>query len=960
MLWNYFRFRWAELQLARFFSKHSGKQTSEDVEDAIIKLMEEVGDPVLDKVYSQIFDMNTAAETRNRAMAIRAFQWLMCAQRSLRISELAEAATANQSETTKREVDDEHILQICSNFIVADASRIAQFAHLSVREYLEKRRGDGIEEYSQEQVHNPVAETCLSYLLDPPIPISGITDFHHGLLSYSVLFWAVHWEKSSDNRGSSSLGKLFASFISKDEVGSPLMDWLETLPRAVDVLPHAEKVLLGSRYSPWTECTLRDRLQDSFSLSTPFFAACAWGFIEVLCNSSEIPNMEWKDFKNRGKSALTVACRYGQDEVVQLLIKNGAPVTAEELGGAVESGSEVVVERLLENGADVNETDISKETALLGAVQLGNCSMARLLLKNGADTTATPPYIYTEDSGGYGLYETATPLHIAAHQGNLEMVELLLDNGADIKADYQWSKGATALHWAIRYYHEEVTKVLVEKEMGIAGTAALHWAWRKVLYAAAKDGDKEAVLRVLNKGADVNAKDEEGRTALHATGTYGKVEITQLLLDYGADVNIKDNSGRTPLHQSSSWLSPEVAQLLLEYGADIDARDDEKRTTLHKAAKDRRWALVELLVEKGADIEAKDANNKTALHEACAGWPEKVQFLLQNGAGIAAETNDGWTALHFAAEHGSEEMVDLLLKQDGINPNPRTKDGRTPLSLAVHRKEGSVVRRLLEHGGVDWDSKGENGYLWDALNYDDEAVVQQLIECGQVSVEETQSEYVYLENWKSTWDNTLLHRAACKGYVASVRWLLVKGSNVKAINSNGDTPLHRAVNVRTAWDEGRIKEIVCLLLENGADIEAKNHEDTTALHMAVGLGDKMLPIVQLLLEKRADINTRDKYGATPLMRTVICGWTKLEETSKFLLEKGADVTIQTNHGSTALHIAASVAYDDKIVRLLLQLLDYGADKAVRDNNGEIALHRRPHWCDSEGVMSLLSLSPSSS
>jgi ankyrin repeat protein len=70
--------------------------------------------------------------------------------------------------------------------------------------------------------------------------------------------------------------------------------------------------------------------------------------------------------------------------------------------------------------------------------------------------------------------------------------------------------------------------------------------------------------------------------------------------------------------------------------------------------------------------------------------------------------------------------------------------------------------------------------------------------------------------------------------------------------------------------------------------------------------------------------------------------------------------IQTNHGSTALHIAASVAYDDKIVRLLQQLLDYGADKAVRDNNGEIALHRRPHWCDSEGVMSLLSLSPSSS
>jgi hypothetical protein len=233
----YSRFRWAELKLARFLSNKSRMRYSEDVTKALDKLMNEVGDPNLDKVYDEIYDTNTQVESTSRAIATRAYQWMMCAQRPLRITELADAASAYQSEESKRETNAESILEICSNFIIADSSNIAQFAHLSVREYLEERKTDGIKEYSQEQAHNLVAETCLAYLLNPPTPISDIEDFQDALPEYSVLFWDLHWERASENRGLSLLGELFAEFLAQDKVGSPLIDWIIVLPSAAESMP---------------------------------------------------------------------------------------------------------------------------------------------------------------------------------------------------------------------------------------------------------------------------------------------------------------------------------------------------------------------------------------------------------------------------------------------------------------------------------------------------------------------------------------------------------------------------------------------------------------------------------------------------------------------------------------------------------------------------------------------------
>ena len=912
---------------------------SADVADELDMLMNEVGLPTLDKVYSDIFDMNTKANSRSRAIAIRAFQWMMCAQRPLQIVELAEAVSAGQAGIERKEINEELILKPCSNFIIADASKIAQFTHLSVREYLEKRQINGKMECSQEQAHKLVAETCLTCLMDPPTPIGDIEDFQHGLLSYSVLFWAIHWENASENRGSSSLGKLFAKFSAKDQAGSPLMDWIEILPQAADSLL-------------WSYRTVQERLQDSISSSsTAFFAACAWGFTEVLCNSSEISKPELINLSHKGNSSLAVACKYGQVDAVQLLVENGASITIEAFKCAVISEHEVIVRRLLENGAKVNETDIFGQTMLALAIKSGNHAIAQLLLRNGADIAARMNYYSNGLGAGSGVQEHATVLHIAAHKGNTAMTELLLDYHADIQTRLRWGYGETALDWALKYRHEDVARLLIEKETGLRGAAALCKAWQGVLYQAAKYGDMVAVLRLLKKGVDINAKDEQGRTALYAIGPDGSREVAQLLLDNGANVKIKDNCGRTPLHQtSSSSIGEAVALLLLEYGADIDAKDDQKRTILHEAAKDRCKTLVQLLIKNGADVEAKDINGKTPLHEAArVGNDDIVRQLLQSGANNAAEDIDGLTALHYAAECGSGKVVILLLEQVSINPNPRSKDGYTPLSLAVKEEHGSVVQALLKKGGVDWDLKGQNGYLWDAIKLDDgEEVVQLLLENGEAGIHE--------ENPYSDDGGTLLHMVTSKGYTTSMRLLLERGADTEAKNFKGDTPLHTAVQL---WAPAfrKSEEIICLLLDNGAETEAKNNEGATALHLAVEDGDFRLSIVQLLLKRGADINARDDHGATPLIRTICWKWDKLEKIINFLLEKGADVHIRTNDGSTVLHLAGRVAYENELARIVLLLLKCGADKTLKDKDGEIALDRCPSWSSAEDVKSLLSLPP---
>jgi len=132
--------------------------------------------------------------------------------------------------------------------------------------------------------------------------------------------------------------------------------------------------------------------------------------------------------------------------------------------------------------------------------------------------------------------------------------------------------------------------------------------WREVDISKLQD--------LIERGADVRAKDDDGWTPLHWASWKDNVEIAELLIEKGADLEAKDNSGRTPLHWAAERNYIEIAKLLLERGADVEAKDKWGETPLHEASRNNAIEAAKLLIERGADVEAKDNGGYTPLYLA--------------------------------------------------------------------------------------------------------------------------------------------------------------------------------------------------------------------------------------------------------------------------------------------------------------------------------------------------------
>jgi len=194
------------------------------------------------------------------------------------------------------------------------------------------------------------------------------------------------------------------------------------------------------------------------------------------------------------------------------------------------------------------------------------------------------------------------------------------------------------------------------------------------LVEASHAGSTDIVSLLLDKGADVNAQDADGYTALSIASRNGHTEVVKLLLDKGADVNVQDADGDTALIWASRNGHTEVVKLLLDKGADINAKDKYGDTALILASRKGHTEIVKVLLNAGADINAKDGNDWTALMLASFyGHTEIVKVLLNAGADINAKYNAGNTALILASEKGHTEIVELL-KQYGAKEESLSED----------------------------------------------------------------------------------------------------------------------------------------------------------------------------------------------------------------------------------------------------------------------------------------------
>jgi len=151
------------------------------------------------------------------------------------------------------------------------------------------------------------------------------------------------------------------------------------------------------------------------------------------------------------------------------------------------------------------------------------------------------------------------------------------------------------------------------------------------LVNAADKGDLATVRSLLEAGEDINARDDEGETALHEAVDEGHLEMVQFLLSKGADPNLYDDEGETPFHESIEEGKLEVFQAFLaDKGLNINAPDPNQRTPLMLCVMASRLDWVRLLLSRGAAVGMMDADGKTALqltHE-----PDLQQLLKSRGA----------------------------------------------------------------------------------------------------------------------------------------------------------------------------------------------------------------------------------------------------------------------------------------------------------------------------------------
>jgi ankyrin repeat protein len=193
--------------------------------------------------------------------------------------------------------------------------------------------------------------------------------------------------------------------------------------------------------------------------------------------------------------------------------------------------------------------------------------------------------------------------------------------------------------------------------------------FKKTLHKACVKGDIEAVKQFLADGADVNAKDEDGKTPLD----YAEGETAVLLRKHGGKTSYWFKAGES-IHIATVAGHIEAVKQHLAAGVDVDVKDDGESTPLHYAAFEGHKEIAELLIAEDADVNAKDkAPGGTPLHNAAdEGHKEVIELLIAKGADVNSQGFDGETPLDWA----DGETADLLRKHGGKTGEELEAEGK--------------------------------------------------------------------------------------------------------------------------------------------------------------------------------------------------------------------------------------------------------------------------------------------
>ena len=539
-----------------------------------------------------------------------------------------------------------------------------------------------------------------------------------------------------------------------------------------------------------------------------------------------------------------------------------------------------------------------------------------------------------------------------------------------------------------------ISKVLCAAVLSVmAGTALA----QVEIAAAASKGDTATVERLLKSGADVNAQQADGATALQWAAYRGDVKLTERLLKAGAKPGLGNRNGATPMWLAASHGDAAVIQVLLKGGADANEQLPLGRRPLMLAARSGSVGAVRALLDRGADVKAVESERGTSalMQAADQGHADVLRELIKRGANVAALAKPVMRDGRSAALGNSEDPRRAVRQQniaalcEAKNPDlVQVREQRVILLGAGQRTipEADLCKGIERRGlgfvtvaGAGGNAgAGVGGEVAFELDADGNPVLDANGDPVPVSSGRGRRPPPREPDGGAL---TALVYAARNGNIDTARALLDGGADVNQTTRYGWSPLLAATQNQN-YQMGKF------LIERGANVNLANKGGWTPLYLAtdnrnIEGGDyptreadlDSLAFITLLIDKGANVNARitestetrtvftnqwlNEEGATAFLRAAQSGDLEL---LKLLVARGADPKINTKLGVTPLAVAAGIGWVEGVTRerstqetvdSVKYLLSLGINPNFQADTGRVALHGAAHKGATEVVKVLV-------
>ncbi|KKP01555.1 hypothetical protein THAR02_06340 [Trichoderma harzianum] len=784
--------------------------------------------------------------------SINVVSWVMHSARPLRIQELAVAAAlhmgvgdnplANVDRHISRSM--EHDLDQYLDVLIRADSQVAHIYSAATKKFLAEKlpshfhEGDGSLKGFRLLNHAKLAILCIKYIsraisenwemcrarLDWRSNKFQADQSKLEFLSYAVRYWPIHYHRHYDQArdnpsaeeqeedNSTKLEDVIIEFFNNEDMSLKWYQLFSLKTQSTDVPNQQEEEEVANEEI------------------TPLEIVSELGLTAVAKRILTSDKDVLKSSPNILSSALALSVRYNYSDITAILLEMNAPVSSAFIEAACTNNVQAM-RSLMAHGAKLKDEDHLGSLALRKAASTESLDAVKLLLGENVDVSEA-------DTDG------RSAIHAVAIGGVVEMLQNISNlPGFDINA--RDNEQQTALILAVQFDHVKLVRELCLKNADVTladsqGKTALQYAVSKDLditkalienKASAVIGDKEGqtaldlacrlgcveavevMLNSLDNASLLNLVhvDQAAKISpLHIAAKFGYTAIVKLLLSKGVNVRLEDSSGNTAIQLSASAGHLDVLRILLEHH--LSHRGDFVPEDLGPVGEDTNNQNEEEFDKDLYKITAVKECNELLCRAVASGQLIVVRYLLNymdsSHPSIPVQTSTlGDNLLNIAASKGYTEIVRALLPR--FDPNVKNAENRTPLDLAVSGKHRGVIRLLLESGADPNVSDSDR--------------------------------------------QTPLHIAARSGLYEIFEDLLRSGGDVYARTILKETALHLAVE---------FPNIVRLLIAASADLNAKDYNEATPLHLAVRADS--IPTIKLLLQAGADLDAVDEDDETPL------------------------------------------------------------------------------------------------